>query len=82
MVLYPNPVERGQIINLQFETPYSMDIDFSLTDIQGRILKQHSETFAQGKMNYSLESDRLASGIYMLKIQSEKETKSYKILIH
>ncbi len=82
MVLYPNPVERGQIINLQFETPYSMDIDFSLTDIQGRLLKRHSENFAQGKMNYSLESDRLASGIYMLKIQSEKETKSYKILIH
>jgi hypothetical protein len=82
MVLFPNPSEKGQVVNLQFETPYAMDIAFTLMDVRGRVLQQDKQNFAQGKMNYLLGNEELSSGIYILNVQSEAETKSYKIYIY
>jgi len=71
IVLYPNPVSKNLYINL------SESANVSIYNTNGTLIKQyHAQS---GCANISVEN--LAKGVYFIKIQSSKESKTEKIVV-
>jgi len=77
---YPNPFNNQTTI--KFEVPKLSWIQLELFDILGRKVKTLlSEQKSPGSYNYILTNDNLASGVYIIKIKSDKLSKSIKIVL-
>ncbi|MEO0162414.1 MAG: C25 family cysteine peptidase [candidate division WOR-3 bacterium] len=67
---------------LQFILPEKQRVRLNLYDVVGRkAVTITDNTFEPGIYTYSLNTERLSSGIYFLVLTGEKETKTQKVLI-
>ncbi|MBD0823147.1 T9SS type A sorting domain-containing protein [Aestuariibaculum marinum] len=76
--IYPNPTTKT--INITFKTPISSNQKLTLYNIQGQIIKQRN--LNAGEQSVSLPIQQQNSGIYILNIQTNDNTKTYKIIKH
>ncbi len=73
--VYPNPISQGETLNIEFESINNNQI--GIYDINGRNIK----TINTNNINQTLDISELASGIYMLQIQSGTQVKVEKLII-
>ncbi len=70
--LYPNPC--NSIINFEYIAHEPIDINISLYDILGQMIKSTSKTISTpGKYELSIELYNVSSGIYFLKIDATEQ---------
>jgi len=78
--LHPNPVQAGTPLNYQLDVKKG-EATVQLLDMQG---KSHRNFVAQpefsGEMQ-SISTDQLSPGMYILKIESNTESHSYRVVI-
>lgn len=73
VIVFPNPVDN--ILNV-ITTSELSKIKYNLIDFSGKIvLKSEKE-----ENTFSINMENFQSGVYVLQIESELETKSYKII--
>lgn len=74
LVSYPNPATNQVTVETKMEEVYSI----SIKNINGQtVLNQKSE----GSLSVTLDVSQLSKGVYMLEVQSEKQTVSKKLVI-
>tara|TARA_Y100000782_G_scaffold113915_1_gene148385 strand:- start:3468 stop:6128 length:2661 start_codon:yes stop_codon:yes gene_type:complete len=69
--LYPNPVKTST--NLQFELKQSSEVEFLLTDIQGRVIERNVESMAAGTYTEQIDMSNVSSGTYILTLMVNQE---------
>lgn len=75
--IYPNPA--AEIIIIQSSDMITENLKANLIDEQGRIIA--SKEFFQGSTICYFETDTIYNGLYFLKIASEKNIKTYKVIL-
>ncbi len=77
---FPNPFNAQT--QFSFSLPESAWVDISLFDLRGSELKNLiSGDYAAGRYRFTLQGDKLSSGVYVVKMQTSKFIKSRKILL-
>jgi hypothetical protein len=80
MKSYPNPVFDSSII--EFFLPSNSDVTLNLLDIQGNLITTLlKENQVAGPHSIKYENKNLSPGIYCLKIETEKWTKTNKMVV-
>ena len=74
MNIYPNPAT--DIINVKVNTLTNDVINYSLTDISGRII----ETGENYKSTFSVNISDYNMGVYLLKLSTDKGQSTFRIL--
>jgi len=77
--IYPNP-STGKL-NIELMVTEQTDIQFSLTDLTGKLLIKGVYTLGQGLNTKTIDLQKLNNGIYILKLQTGKNYYSEKIII-
>ena len=73
------PIPARKAIQLSFELEESQKLNFSIRDINGRLLRSWSANFTSGNASLSINIDELIQGVYYLGIQGTRfsETKKF-----
>jgi 1,4-alpha-glucan branching enzyme len=82
VVVYPNPVKSGSVTEIFIPEKGTVQLD--LWNAQGqKVSAIFTGTLAKGKHTISLsgKTDNLPPGIYLLKVQTKKDSQSVKILL-
>lgn len=66
MEVYPNPFKDELIIDM--ELPTDTDIEISVTDVQGKLLKSIQTKESKGSFKYNMNSEYLTKGTYFVKV--------------
>jgi hypothetical protein len=77
--IYPNPVENS--LNIELQSNSNSNIDLSIYDIQGRVVKKQEFKDNSYILNTRLDVSSFASGIYFLKINQGAKYYTQKINI-
>jgi hypothetical protein len=76
IIVYPNPVVRGDIIH--FELADNIEYEYQILNAVGQLV-------AVGKLknNQSLDSSKLSSGVFLIKLSNKNNNKIYihKIIV-
>jgi len=77
---YPNPFNNET--NIHIDVPYSSEIKLILFNILGERVRTIEKSFVEaGSYYYKLESNNLASGIYLLRLVGDNYSKTLKIVL-
>lgn len=78
VLLFPNPATQS--ISLNFEAFASGDINFTIIDAMGRQVFEEQRYVPQGKYIKAFDLNGLANGVYMIRMQSEKNVKTLRFI--
>jgi len=78
----PNPLLKGQSLSLHLELNAATELNLSLLDITGKVLKQKALGIVNGKTSVSIDSEGVDSGIYILQIASKNDVVIKKVVIN
>jgi Secretion system C-terminal sorting domain/Fibronectin type III domain len=81
MKIYPNPTNG--IVNVSFSSEIKGEVNLLLSDAQGKI--QLRKSLSKGEFNneiLQLDLSGFNNGVYFLSAQSEKMTKTYKVIVN
>ncbi|MEM9546366.1 MAG: alpha-amylase family glycosyl hydrolase [Bacteroidota bacterium] len=67
--LYPNPV--NEVVNVSIVLKEAQDIQASIFDANGRLLKKKSIRLLAGEQDINFEVDELGSGMYFISLQGQ-----------
>jgi PKD repeat protein len=76
--VFPNPNSGRFSLKLE---GISGDIDVSITDIQGKLMRNWNFTNVSDSWNTAIDASELASGIYIVKVQTSEGIKNVKLFI-
>lgn len=80
--VFPNPVLNGQV-NVGFNLKKSADVEITLMDVQGRIVKVlKSENLSTGTYQETLKIGNELKGIYFLNVKLGTEQQSFRLLLN
>jgi len=81
--VYPNPVQRGNVFNIQFSNHNRNDKIVRIANIDGKNLLQQVQKAIEGKNVFQIQTDsRWAAGIYIVQIyENGKLLASDKLII-
>jgi len=79
LAVYPNPA--SDYINVEFDVVNSANAQIRLLDAQGRALSESNERAQGDQFRYQLDVSQLASGVYILEIESGDRTAQERISI-
>ncbi|MBL7893238.1 MAG: DUF839 domain-containing protein [Bacteroidia bacterium] len=68
MTVFPNPVKKGELLNLAFDVPGIQELDIEVLNINGAKKVSLHKTSKKGENIYSISTDELPSGIYFVTI--------------
>ncbi len=77
IVLYPNPT--SDIINLEFFSKNSNDIEFFITNSLGQVMSDEKINNISGKYSYKFNFSEFAKGIYYITMRTSESSINYKI---
>ncbi len=76
---YPNPFDKK--VTVSIESPSNTTIELSLSDINGKIVKNISSTIKIGDNKIEItDLDNLAPGIYILRIRNDETDNTMRLL--
>lgn len=81
ILLYPNPAKTEVNISYKVNTPSLVSI--TMTDISGKTVYQHksSQSFPIGTYLNRIQTDKMASGIYLVTIETGNYRETKKLII-
>ena len=79
---YPNPVNSGDAINVDFELGNATKASVSLMDINGRVIATVQVNGTQGLNTAKLSTANLATGVYMYSLTAANFTATKKFMVH
>ena len=71
--VYPNPVQRGNALRLAYEIFENQRIEFSFTDVSGRLIYTRNLELSAFDNSITLPTDLLSPGLNLLKIVNERQ---------
>jgi hypothetical protein len=77
--VYPNPAT--QLLNISFRTMESQNVKVELLSLQGATLNEDNLRLFKGDYSKTIDVSGFASGIYLLRIKSDKGTSIKKVVI-
>lgn len=78
--LYPNPAQKGQIVQVNVQNTENSLLNIQIYDMQGRLM--HSEnTMSNGKTLEVQLPEQLSSGQYLIKISGTEQNVSALIIV-
>jgi len=77
--LYPNPAKNN--FNIQFPNNYVEDSEITIVNTNGQMVKKQIVTQIELSKSNSIQINGLNSGIYFVKIQSIKFSKTIKLIV-
>ena len=81
--IYPNPVKRGDMLLINFETNQTMNVDISLLTITGQNAFTHkNQEFVSGTTIYELDTFGIPSGIYLVSLRTANGVLTKRVSIH
>lgn len=79
MLVYPNPA--NEVVNIQFIAQKEGEYRISLIDVVGKeVLTQVSE-LSEGENTLTMKTDKLAKGLYLIRISNDSQTEIAKLMI-
>jgi hypothetical protein len=79
--LSPNPIDENRILNIELDVLKDTKTNFIVFDILGKARIQGSQNLNVGKNRFNLSVSELESGMYILNIEMENNSKLYKFII-
>ena len=73
--IYPNPITNGEL-NIKLKNP-SLDFDYIIYNVVGGIVKQGELSSIDNKLDVS----KVATGVYVVRMNSGNMVSSHKIII-
>ncbi len=80
ILAYPNPVEKGLILTVKLEETQK-DLQITFVNIHGQVVKEETVIMNESQQSIELNTSGLASGIYIVKLQSEDWARSVRVNI-
>ena len=77
--LYPNPTNG--LVNIAFDINNGNDVDIQFFDLTGRAVKKYSFNNNTGRFSETVNTNQLASGIYLVKIKNGSKTTIKKLIV-
>ncbi|MBL7924908.1 MAG: T9SS type A sorting domain-containing protein, partial [Bacteroidia bacterium] len=79
LAIWPNPSEG--IFNVSIEGMKDSDLHWSICDVQGKQLRSGNTRAQQGSSSFALETNGLATGMYLLTLESGSTRRIAKIQV-
>jgi len=76
---YPNPF--NSTTNFDLEIPYSGVLDFSIFDLQGKMVHRTATQVSAGRLTYSWHADDAATGLYLYRVSLGPDSLMGKCLL-
>jgi len=76
--LYPNPVSKSTALYIKKD---ASKMQLVLTDISGKVLYNNVYRMVKAGQKIPLVAERLSGGIYLLKVTSDKNTSTQKLVV-
>lgn len=76
--LYPNPVQDE--LTLEFNAPTAGSYLLQIFSLEGKLLQSTRESASSGSNINQLNTSNLSAGMYLLRIQTDRQTKSIKFI--
>lgn len=76
--IYPNPMDRNQFLKIEFDLKELSNVDFSIHDINGKLIKTEHLGMIQNKVH---EESIFHSGIYIIKVTINGKMTATKLLV-
>jgi hypothetical protein len=77
----PNPVTSGNMLEIAVNTTETMDANVLIYTIEGQLIQTVSTTFAQGNNMVNINTADLASGLYLVSLQTAEGVLSKKVVV-
>jgi PKD repeat protein len=77
-LIYPNPVEGNALFTFSCRESFSADLIVS--GIDGKVFYRFGISAKKGKNIFRLNTEKFATGLYLVSIKGEKVSASYKLL--
>jgi LmbE family N-acetylglucosaminyl deacetylase len=82
IVTYSNPVRLGDKIDLSTEMVEKGQVEVELINLNGQILKSKKLTVREGTNNFSIPTDKLIAGMYVIRLNlNNKYIQSKKVVL-
>ena len=82
IIVYPNPVNKGNTFTLQLNSNFSSEkIETQIINYLGQIVSQTNLYPNQNSNTINIDTQNLEAGIYLLKIQNHKSYKTLKFVV-
>ena len=76
--VYPNPATDN--VNVAISVPAEQKVTFQIVDMAGRVIQSESMRI-DGEYTYSTNISNLATGIYMMRVQTENGKSIHKFIV-
>jgi hypothetical protein len=76
LTLYPNPTAGDATLSVEGLTENAQVV---ITDVQGRVI--NSQNMVAGQKNLTIKRGNLVSGVYYIRLITNKETRSEKLIV-
>jgi hypothetical protein len=77
--IYPNPVH--DLINVEFQSEKTAKVKMTITTLLGKTLLVQNTNCSQGKNLIRIPVTNISRGVYLLCVQNEHSTQTFKIVI-
>ncbi len=77
----PNPLSRGNVLNLIWDSSESGELSLDLFDVSGKQVYQNNYSFYNGNNNITIPTEFLGSGMYIVKVSVENKILTKRIII-
>ncbi|MFN8300599.1 MAG: T9SS type A sorting domain-containing protein [Chitinophagales bacterium] len=81
MKVFPNPVEKAGMLNVQIDLNESKNATLSLINVNGEVLREVSAELHQGSNTIALPMSQVAAGIYYVRFSSDETVKTVRISV-
>ncbi len=81
MQLFPNPIKYGDNVNIEIQLEKGLNVTWSIFSIDGNLLSSKNTNLNQGINKFTLPTNTLAKGVYMVGIKNEDGIKYEKLIV-
>lgn len=78
--VFPNPTNDVVSVMVTSENLNPEEINFTLTDLSGRVISSSNDKISGGRLNQSIDMSSLSTGLYILHVTGENWSKVKKVV--
>jgi hypothetical protein len=82
MKLYPNPASQASVIFVQLDVNERMNASLQLFNSNGQLIEELKKDLNSGLNTFGLSTSGLASGVYVVRLISEKGIATQRVVVN